>query len=86
LRYEARESDVIQFPLLRDPLPKWIHVGTNGNSVTDLAAWSSEANIWSDIRKFQIFGAECYCHFKRNLSTYRSPRHTVLLEDIFYHH
>jgi len=55
LRYEARESDVIQFPLLRDARGKWIRVGTSGNSMTDLAAWRREASIWSDIQKFQNF-------------------------------
>jgi hypothetical protein len=52
LRYEARESDVIQFPLLRDGRGKWIRVGTSGNSITDLAAWRRKASICSDIRKF----------------------------------
>lgn len=55
LKYEARESDAFLFPLLLDERPKWIHVGTDGNSMTNLAAWDKEASIWSDVRKFQIF-------------------------------
>jgi len=63
LRYEARESDVIQFPLLRDARPKWIHIGTNGNSTTDLAVWRREASFWSDIRKFQTFWSRTLLQF-----------------------
>jgi hypothetical protein len=68
LRYEARESDVIRFPLLRDAREKWIHVGTNGNSMTDLAVWRREASIWSDIRKFQTFWSRMLLPFQKKHS------------------
>ena len=65
LRYEARESDVMQLPLLRDARPKWIHVVTNGNSTIEVAAWSRKASIWSDIRKFQTFWSRMLFSFQK---------------------